>query len=96
MKKFIPIGNKVFIQPDSATNVSDGGIILANEKPVNTGIVLFVSREGNGSVKPGDRVRFLENAGIQEHDMLLIDETHILYIYGRDQKEGNDLPESGN
>lgn len=93
MQKFIPIGNRVFIQPDSATNISDGGIIMAKEKTPNTGVVVCVSADTESVLVPGDRVRFIEGSGLEENGLLLIDQTNILYVYGF-KETGGDLPES--
>lgn len=93
MTKFIPIGNKVFIRPDSATNISEGGIIMTKEKAPNTGVVVCISADTESVLRVGDKVRFIEGAGLEENGLLLIDQQNILYIYDRAEEPGGDLPE---
>lgn len=78
-----PLGNKVLIQPDSPTNVSEGGILLANPKTPDTGVVIEVSTDTELQVEKGDRVKFLLGQGLQIEGLLLIEEHNILFKYDK-------------
>lgn len=75
-----PLGNKVLIQPDSPSEVTQGGIILTQAKKADTGLVLKVSEDQEFQVKEGDRVRFVLGQGIEVEGLLLIEEHNILYV----------------
>lgn len=91
-----PIGAHVLIKRSSASDVSQGGIILpenAKEKPkegtivsVGNGKVLDNGERSSFSVQEGDRVIFASYAGTEvKHlgeDYLVMEESDILAVIG--------------
>lgn len=76
-----PVGTKILILPDSPSEVSEGGIIITNPKPVEFGEVVAVSEDIDCPLKVGDRVNF-EPGGLQVEGYLLMPWERVRYIIG--------------
>ena len=77
-----PKGKYILVKPDSASNTSEGGIILSRPVTPNTGVVVAVSEAiEDPAVSVGDKIRFETNgAAKMDDDNWLLKEEHILYV----------------
>ncbi len=82
--KFIPIADRVLIEPIKQAELSAGGIIIPEIAKKKSNIGIIASAGNDCVVKSGDRVLFLENAGTEHseggRDFRIIKEDDVLCI----------------
>lgn len=93
--EFIPLGDRVIIEPEAIRDVTEGGIIIpdASKKQLPIGIIIAVGSGVKTEDTPlgiGDKVLYHENAGgsidLEEGTFLMMDKREIKGILKKANK----------